>query len=313
MRKISVFDTTVSNYNLGNQIIMEAVYKHLKEIFPMDFFFKLPNMEITDHTLQYIGWSDLLFFGGTNALCGEMNKYSQWGLNKKNYKKIKNIILMGMGWWQYQDVVNKYTRRLLESSLSSIYFHSVRDSYTEKKLNSIGLCNVINTGCPTLWDLTEQHCSVIPKRKSDEVVFTITDYMKNLSRDKAIFDELKKNYSKIHVWIQGMGDYEYLNSNLNCKDVTFIGPDLRYYDDFLSKNDVDYVGTRLHAGIRALQHKKRTIIIGIDNRAQEMKRDFNIPVVPESELYGLAEKLNSFLDIKIKLPVEQIERWKKQF
>jgi len=313
MKKISVFDTTVSNYNLGNQIIMESVYRHLKEIFPMDFFFKLPNMEITEHTLQYIGWSDFLFFGGTNALCGEMNNYSQWGLNKTNYKKIKNVVLMGMGWWQYQEVINRYTRKLLTNSLSNTYLHSVRDSYTEGKLHSIGFNNVVNTGCPTLWDLTKSHCSDIPKEKSEEVVFTVTDYMKNLQRDKSIFEVLERNYSKIYVWIQGMGDHDYVNENFNCKNVEIIGPDLKYYDELLSKNEVDYVGTRLHAGIRALQHKRCTTIIGIDNRALEMRKDFNIPVISENEIHRLDQIINSSFDIMVNLPLEQIQRWKKQF
>ena len=313
MRKISVFDTTVSNYNLGNQIIMEAVYKHLKEIFPMDFFFKLPYMEITDNTLTYIIWSDLIFFGGTNSLCGEMNKYSQWGLNKTNYKKIKNVILMGIGWWQYQDVINRYTRKLLTHSLSSEYLHSVRDSYTEKKLNALGFDNILNTGCPTLWELTERHCRDIPKEKAEAVVLTITDYMKNQQRDVEIFEVLKKNYSKIYAWIQGMGDYDYIKKTLDLQNVEIIGPDLKYYDDFLASNEVDYVGTRLHAGIRALQHKRRTTIIGIDNRASEMWRDFNIPVLPEKEIYRLNERLNSSFDIKINLPLEQIRKWKSQF
>jgi len=313
MKKISVFDTTVSNYNLGNQIIMESVYRHLKEIFPMDFFFKLPYMEITDNTLTYISWSDLIFFGGTNSLCGEMDKYAQWGLNKTNYKKIKNVILMGIGWWQYQDVINKYTRKLLTHSLSNTYLHSVRDSYTEAKLNSIGFNNVVNTGCPTLWELTEQHCAGIPEEKSEEVVFTITDYMKNQQRDMEIFDILKKNYSKIYVWIQGMGDYDYIKKTLNLQNITIIGPDLRYYDEFLATTEVDYVGTRLHAGIRAMQYKRRTTIIGIDNRAAEMCRDFNIPVLSEKEIYRLNEGLNSSFGTRINLPHEKIRQWKSQF
>lgn len=313
MKKIAVFDTSVSNYNLGNQIIMDSVYKHLKDIFPMDFFFKLPNMEITDHTLKYIEWSDLLFFGGTNALCGEMDKHSQWGLNETNYSKIPNVVLMGIGWWQYQDVINRYTRKLLTNCLSYSYLHSVRDSYTGAKLNSLGFSNVINTGCPTLWGLTKEHCVDIPQHKAEEVVFTTTDYMKNLQRDKAIFEALDNNYKRIYVWIQGKGDNDYVNDHFNSQKVEIIGPDLNYYDDLLSRVEVDYVGTRLHAGIRALQRKRRTLIIGIDNRALEMHRDFNIPVLAEQNLAELNKRINASFETQIILPLDQIDLWKKQF
>ena len=51
----------------------------------------------------------------------------------------------------------------------------------------------------------------------------------------------------------------------------------------MSEN-IDYVGTRLHAGIRALQHKKRTIIIGIDNRAIEKAKDFNLTVIDRKNI-----------------------------
>ena len=102
MKKIAIFDTTISDYNSGNQIIMESVYKQLREIFPNDFFYKLPYMEITRHTIRYIKESDLIFFGGTNALTGNMERYKQWGVNFLNFWFIKDVILMGVGWWQYQ-------------------------------------------------------------------------------------------------------------------------------------------------------------------------------------------------------------------
>ena len=66
--------------------------------------------------------------------------------------------------------------------LDSTYLHSVRDSYTEKKLKQIGIDNVINTSCPTMWRLTEEFCSHIPCKKQDTVVTTITDYRKNIER-----------------------------------------------------------------------------------------------------------------------------------
>src|SRR5688572_2115439 len=146
MNKISVFDTTISDYNLGNQIIMESVYKHLYEIFPDDFFFKLPYMEITNHTVSYIKRSDYVFFGGTNSLSGQMERYKQWDLNLRKSFIIKDVVLMGIGWWQYQHKTSWYTRVLLKNVLSEKFFHSARESHTQGKLREIGIENVINTG-----------------------------------------------------------------------------------------------------------------------------------------------------------------------
>jgi len=42
MKIISILDTSIADYNLGNQIIMEAVYDVLRMLFPGDFFYSLP-------------------------------------------------------------------------------------------------------------------------------------------------------------------------------------------------------------------------------------------------------------------------------
>jgi hypothetical protein len=211
MKKISVFDTSISDYNLGNQIIMDSIYKNLYDIFPCDFFFKIPILDIKNNTLKCIKWSDLVFFGGTNSLNAQMEIYRQWGVTLMNYRKIKNVILMGIGWWQYESTISLYTKFILKKVLDKDIIHSTRDSYTEKKLNEIGFKNVVNTGCPTLWSLTDEHCKGIKATKSRNVVFTITDYAKNLKRDKILISLLNKNYEKIFVWIQGMGDFDYIN------------------------------------------------------------------------------------------------------
>jgi len=69
----------------------------------------------------------------------------------------------------------------------------------------------------------------------------------------------------------------------------------------------------LHAGIRAMQKKRRTIILGIDNRAFEKAKDFNISVCPRDDLQKLESLIKSNLSTQIKLPTKNINRWKAQF
>ena len=62
-------------------------------------------------------------------------------------------------------------------------------------------------------------------------------------------------------------------------NVIIIPRDLEAYERRLIQGNVDYVGTRLHAGIFALNHKVRSIIVAVDNRAIEIAKDTNLPIV----------------------------------
>lgn len=310
---VSVFDTTVSNNNLGNWIIMDEVYKHLYDIFPSDFFLKHPFIDsIGSNTIQYLKQSDFVFFGGTNSLSSEMEHYKQWGLDLENSQHINDVILMGLGWWQYQDGISDYTQTILHRVLNKNYFHSVRDSYTAEKLKSIGITNVLNTGCPTLWDIDQNICQAIPQEKAENVLLTFTNYYQNIKSDTELYNTVKKNYKTIYLWIQGPEDYQYAKDI--SSEIKFIDPNLNALDDLLSSSiDLDYVGTRLHAGIRALKHKRRSIIIGVDNRSVEMGKDFELKVIKRAEQHLLDKAINSNFKTELKLPYEAINTWKQQF
>ncbi|MFA7658237.1 MAG: polysaccharide pyruvyl transferase family protein [Candidatus Gastranaerophilaceae bacterium] len=308
MKIISVLDTTISDYNMGNQIIMDAIYDNLYDMFPEAFFYKHPYMEITKHTLDYIRQADFVFFGGTNSLCPEMEKYTQWGIDLKNAKYFKKLVLMGIGWWQYSNKTSGYSQKLYKKLLDNCFLHSVRDEYSKNKLNSMGYTNIINTGCPTLWNIDN---SRIESAKSNKVICTLTDYNKDEIRDKKIIEMAYKNYDKVFYWLQGVGDYSYIKSlDISVKDENFIPPRIGCYNDFLERNSVDYLGTRLHGGIRALQKGKRTFIVIVDNRAQEMKIDFDLPAFSIDDLNDIIKNDYKF---NIQIPHDNINKWKMQF
>lgn len=310
---ISVFDTTIGSYNLGNNVIMDAVNTQLGQMFPQSQFYRLPPMDIGKYTRNCIRNSDLTFFGGTNSLNNDMRAYKQWDLKLRNIKSVREVVLMGLGWWQYEKGgITPYTRFLLKQTLSSDYLHSVRDEYTKKKLTSIGI-ESINTSCPTLWDITPRILGEIPKNKADNVVFTITDYNKNTNRDSVFINTCFKYYNKVYCFPQGIGDIRYIES-LDLKgEVEYLQPNLQSFDALLSSGKVDYVGTRLHAGIRALQKSVFSIIIGIDNRAMEKSRDFNLPVVSEQEIDSLEGQIIERKPVELNIPHDAILQWKSQF
>ncbi len=312
MTSVAILDTSIGDYNLGNEIIMEAVKDHLGQILPNAFFYRLPSQEIGNLSLRIMRKSKLVFLGGGNTLTSNMEINSYWGVNLANFLFIRNIILMGVGWWQYQNYLTPFTRILLQKVLSSDYIHSARDIYTEKKLMEAGFKNVLFTGCPSLWKISKDICRTIRISKANEVLFTLTDYAKDQARDMKLLGILRSNYEKLIFWPQGEGDLEYLRT-LTDMDMPILKPSVAELTSFLLKNDCDYVGTRLHAGIRSLQMGRRSIIIGIDNRAEEMKKDCNLPVIEQSRLDQLNAMIKSSFPTSLIIPHENIEKWKAQF
>ena len=316
MKKITILNTAILSNNIGDYIIMDSVSEVLNDLFKNDMFFdSYTHGKVSKESYFLNKQSDYSFIGGTNLLSSNMNKYNQWKINLIDGLFLKNIILMGVGWWQYQDKPNYYTKYLLKKVLSEKVLHSVRDSYSEKMLKSIGVNNVINTGCMTMWGLTKEHCLKIPNVKADDVVFTLTDYNKDYDKDQILIDILKCNYKTLYFWPQGLGDLEYLKSLKNIKDVNILGGNLHSYNALLENENInlDFIGTRLHAGIRALQNKRRTIIIGIDNRAEEKRKDFNLNVVDRENINEISNILNHSAATEIKINEVNIEKWKNQF
>ena len=313
MKTIAILDTSIASTNLGNYVIMDSIRETLLELYSDAFFvYFQANDVISKQSYRLINQSDLRFLGGANQLSSNMDRYNQWKITLWDSLFMKDIILFGVGWWQYQKTPNRYTKILLNRVLSKDYLHSVRDSYTEKQLRSIGIKNVINTSCPTIWCLTEKHCKDIPRHKAKDVLLTYTEYNQNPEYDSKIFKILDEHYDKIYFWIQQPNDYDYMKG-IGGNRVSYIPPNLRSLDKILSSKELDYVGTRLHAGIRALRHKKRTLILAVDNRAAEISKDVNLPVISREKDKQIVSWINNSYKTEIRLPEQNIEKWKKQF
>ena len=315
MKEIAVLDTSIASENLGDKIIMDYCGGILEELFPQAFFAAFPTHDILGPASRNkINQSDLAVVCGTNLLSSNMNQYNQWKIDMKDAKYLSDVCLLGVGWWQYQDTPNRYTQKLLKAVLDNGHLHSVRDAYTEKQLRSIGITNVVNTACPTMWKLTKEHCKQIPQAKTNTVVTTLTSYAKNPELDKKMLEILCSQYEKVVLWLQASDDRTYLQELGMENRVEILAPSLRLYDRLLQEEDIDYVGTRLHGGIRALNYKRRAIIIAVDNRAIEIGHDTGLPVIKREDIEGnLAEMIQSEFETEITLPEENIAKWKAQF
>ncbi len=315
--KIGVLDTSICSMNVGDFIIMDSCYKVISELFPNAQKIHFPTHErITRVGLKRQKEIGLNFLCGTNCLNSSMFLHRQWNVGYLNSILMKPVVSLGVGWGNYQNAPDFYTKTLLKKIFSNQHFLSVRDSYTEEKFKLAGLKNVINTSCSTMWTLTPEHCQLIPQNKADDVVFTLTDYRKNKEFDLTLIRSLKNSYKNVYFWAQGSQDYNYFMSfNNEINDINVIPANLKSFDSLLDKHmSLDFVGTRLHAGIRALQKGKRTTIISVDNRAEEKKKDFNLNVIPRDwDISTYIDFFNNSYTTNIKIPLENITKWRSQF
>lgn len=283
---------------------MQAVDRVIQEVFPEARVFRLPSHEaLSRRSYYFLRQSDLCLIGGTNVLASK-----GWRLRWFDSIFLRNAICLGVTWGGANPRPSFRDRIFLRRVLDGAQIHSVRDRYTQTLLNQIGVASV-STACPTMWGLTPEHCSAIPKKKSKYVVFTLTGYRCDPVADREMVETLKRNYKGVAFFPQMHGDYAYFQ-DLNINQVRIIGQNLKSYDHFLANEDVDYVGSRLHGGIRALQFKKRTLVIGIDHRSAAISQDTALPVLPRTEIARLHAWINGSEPTRISLPTDNISNWK---
>ncbi len=316
MKKMICLNPSVSTMNLGDCIIAESAKEQLAGILNGNFVVDIStHLPISHFYADFLADADLRFVLGTNLLRNEMKrKFRQWDIDFYSAKKLFPSVLMGVGWQNDGCSLTYTARRLYQRVLQNApYMHSVRDAYTKEQLLKIGITNALNTGCPSMWKFTRDYCRTIPTEKAENVVFTVTDYSPQPDLDGGIVQLLKKHYKTVYVWLQGYHDYDYIEECGFANDVTIIPPELSAYDALLLRPDVEYIGTRLHGGIRALQHGRRTMILAVDERAIEKQRDFALPVIRRTEYEQLEQLIDRSRPTDIHIPEHAITQWKAQF
>jgi hypothetical protein len=330
MKKIVLFDPSLRDnkggysINLGDVIINDSIMQFLKSHFNDYEIVRIStHVSIKKNERYLIKHSEYVFVGGSNLLSSDLKTYNQW---KSNYYKflinipvVNNAILFGTGWWQYQDKPTKYTKFFYRKLLSSKLHHSVRDSYTKTKLKELDIQNCINTSCPTTWNLNGLQVDRI-KSKADNVLLMLTDYHPNIEIDNRLINLLLEKFSdKIYFFPQGNLDLIYiktLDSYIRNKNkFVLLNHDIESLNQLIEFNtNIVYIGTRLHGGIRCLQHGISSLIIANDNRSKEIGYDINLAVVDRNDFKLIIEWIDFNTSIGyIKLPTNSIEKWKCQF
>lgn len=326
MNKNIIFDPSYGTLNMGDVIIVESTLKEMESIIGNDFNIRLSSHQPPYHFHQaYLKniyrepfkTATRKFILGSNLLFKEFifSRKRPWNIHFLNSRYINDVILVGVGSNKNNRKPNIYTKKLYQKILNANMIHSVRDEDTfNYVVSNLGL-KALNTGCATMWSLTPEHCKEIKKEKSSNVVFTLTDYARDLVLDKFLIDTLIEHYDKVYFWPQGSEDCNYFNSlSIDHSSVTVLSNSLDSYRDVLQQGNIDYVGSRLHGGIFALQHKVRTLIVAVDHRALNKKRDYNLPVIRREDSYEeLIDLINGEIETRITIDLEKIATWKAQF
>lgn len=322
MNGILLLDPSIGTSNIGDNIIMECVEKELAAVMDESFVYHMPTHLPAFHSyavwrnsfaIQKYSQSKYKFIGGSNILAKNMlTHYPQWNVNPFNCMPLSGSICVGVGAGAGEKT-NAYTTRLYRKILNNQYYHSVRDERTRKYVEQTLGLKAINTGCVTMWMLTPEFCSQIPRKKADNVVFTLTRKPSIDQRDQIIIDTLKKCYCHVAFWVQGDEDEHYFKQFANTNDIEIIPPHKAAYDQVLMRDNIEYVGTRLHGGIYALRHKKRAIIISIDERARCISSDTGLITIDKDNINCLETLINSSFETVLNIPLDNIKRWKAQF
>jgi hypothetical protein len=165
-----------------------------------------------------------------------------------------------------------------------------------------------------MWELDSEHCCRIPTTKSDLAIFTLTDYLRDPSADFEMIRQLRQSNTNLTFWPQGLMDLAYLRT-LACgdfSDIQILDPHLDCYNNFLRTHECDYVGTRLHAGIKAMQYARRSLITGIDNRTASINADTGLPMLDRNKIGALANIISSPIVTNLLLPLKAIMLWRSQ-
>lgn len=325
MKKIQLLDTSIGTSNMGDYIIMECVRKELAPLLEQNFVYEIPthlsafnafSVWRNSFAVQNYASCDLKFAGGSNLLVKDLRThYPQWNIHSFDSGPLHGVVTVGVGAGA-GDSTNRYTTRLYQKVLSHDYYHSVRDERSKEYVESLGL-KAINTGCVTMWMFTPEECRQISTKKASRCVFTITarpDGWPVREEDQEMLNILLRNYNEVFFWVQGDRDLNYFSRMHNIQDVKIVPPSLKAYDALLNQDDLDYVGTRLHGGIYAMRHKKRAVIVAIDERAREINRANNLNCLERGEVPEKLEKMvRSEFATEIKMPFDEIRRWKAQF
>ena len=175
--------------NRGDQIISRSTEREVKLLFPGA---SISNISTHDYPslkdIFEMRKADYIIVGGSNLLWFRFFPSASWKIGIFQLLLVRRVVLLGVGWGSYELKAGLWGRIVSKLLLSKTLLHSVRDEYSLIKLKSLGISNVINTGCHTTWNFDVTQKSKFRFSDCKIMLFTLTDYRKNKKLDQHLIN-----------------------------------------------------------------------------------------------------------------------------
>lgn len=314
LRHIHFINTAVGSDNLGDEIIVAEIEKHLRPLISDAYVSTSSGHDgLGVYSRPIVSEAQIALLMGTNALTAlrQQRRKFIWQVQRQDIPILKNkVVLLGVGANRDFAKVDRKQIKFLRSVLSHDYLHSVRD---ETALRILEACDLrgVNTSCPTLW--SQPALAVPGDRVATKVCFTLTKH-KSDPLDAQMIQVLQDAYDEVWFWPQQPRDLAYMQQISASSSIKLLPANLSSYDRFLRENDVDVIGTRLHGSIRGLHHGRRSLAIIIDNRARDIGRETGLPTLDRALVAtDLKRMILGDLTPNLTIPTGEIERFLQQF
>jgi hypothetical protein len=308
MRSLVWLDPGLESQNAGDEVISEAIGAIDASVGMARRISTHRHPRLRD--LRALAAAEIVVIGGSNILASHMERHRQWLVTPAVAASVwGKCVFVGVGWWQYQRPPCRYSKWLIKGIADQGALHAARDGYTAQRLRDMGLRTAM-TSCPTMWGLPRE----LPQSRSTTALVTVTNYYRDKVVDSCWLSAVSSRYQRVVAVGMEAGDFNYLESIgfLEIPNVAYAGTGLGTLDRAL-EDEVEFVGTRLHAGIRSLGAGRRSLILGVDNRAKEIAVGTGLPVVPRIDLAGIRQWIEGPSASTLTLPTEAIEGWLEWF
>ncbi|WP_291297975.1 polysaccharide pyruvyl transferase family protein [Elioraea sp.] len=307
--RLAVIDPSLATDNLGDEVIYQAVEAALLDLFPAAFIHRIASHEaLSDRSHKVLRAADMTFVAGSNLLPPD---WAQWRLTLADSMFIDNLVIFGAGWQNDVTQLNRENTKIMRRAFHRTALHAVRDKPAVDNLATLGL-RVVNASCPTLWALDAAATARIPVTRAPEAVVTVTAYRNRPAEDAAFLRLVTESYRKVWFYPQMEDDIPHLE-RIGFGHLPRIRATTAAFTRFLAENEVDYIGSRLHGGIRALQTGKRSLILQVDNRARDIAAHTGLPSARLDDPAGIRRWIETPAPTVLRLPEAEIAAWKAQF
>ncbi|HUR65276.1 MAG TPA: polysaccharide pyruvyl transferase family protein [Chitinophagaceae bacterium] len=309
--------------NIGDVIIFEAIHSILTKLFPQSEIIRVSlHQDLKRKEKDLVKNARYAFVGGSNILTSDIRNFPRLTPVKTKgfyfYPGFKNVIYMGAGWCAYQKKIDWATRIYYRNIMHKNIYHSIRDDYSLHMLNEIGCRNTLFTSCPSTWELKTAYKNIF-QHELNKVLLMFTYYYADRESDNEVIEIiLETGTAEIFFFPQCREDTAYLKSLPSYKDNSakfrIMSHSLEELHQLVSSVKLNYIGTRLHGGIKCMSLENPAAVIAVDNRATELGKSINLNAVKRKELKGLRKWVNGDLQPgPVVLPTENIKKWQDQF